>query len=169
MTSDSLIGKLEALSTMGEGNYADVPLDDVLKIVRQHMEYPKSDASDDGELASVVASAASLVGDKNAAITGLQPSEISDTVKLWDLLATEFANLQTGEDEPWTDGDYAMEAVRILKPYLRATEPVSVSLKKCVDAIALSGLYDSDINDAIDYYEAVAKAVLDAAGAAYVD
>lgn len=52
---------------------------------------------------------------------------------------------------------------------LRAPEQVSVSLKKCVDAIALSGLYDSDINDAIDYYEAVAKAVLDAAGVAYVE
>lgn len=50
--------------------------------------------------------------------------------------------------------------IQAIKPYLRTTDPVSVSLEKCMDAV--NGVQFGNTREAV-------KAILDAAGVKYVD
>lgn len=104
--------------------------------------------------------------------------EIPDVTKedLMNILIREFKSLQLEDSDEWFSQDYAIEAVRILKPYLATREPIKderykrgfddgydaatrepviVSLDKCAEAIIILTAYDTT------HCEEISKAVLD--------
>lgn len=78
---------------------------------------------------------------------------------------------------PWFTNDAPVKStdfIAAIRPYLATREPVSVSLKTCTDAIYGAALNratfsDCKVHDTREFSQTLAKAVLDAAGMAYVD
>jgi len=115
-----------------------------------------------------------------AAMEGEAPNGVlsreEDT--LFDIM---YAAMAGAARTPLSLVDVADAGLQALKPYLRTTEPVSVSLEKCARAVwpklYSTGNYDMAVmdgapspgHDCIRRCNGIAKAVLDAAGVPHVN